>query len=141
MNRAQYSVVYLLAITGILLFLLGMIFLMSNSFQKTTTEKLGGIILDSVKAKIETGLMELKYLGSESQNATIVLGIPELIGEQRYSLAGNGSTFQLRTFGNPSLLESYNMTFWNATLRGHVFSSKGKISMEFLSANNTVTFK
>jgi len=141
MTKAQYSVVYLLAVSGILIFLLGMIFLMSNSFQKATTDKLGNIILDSINSKIETGLLELKSLSKNSQNATVILGIPELIGEQRYSVMASGNAFELRTFGNPSLANHYNLTFWNATLRGTVFSSKGKIRLEFLAANNTVTFK
>lgn len=141
MTKAQYSVVYLLAVSGILIFLLGMIFLMSNSFQKTTTGKLGNIILDGINAKIETGLLELKSLSKNSQNSTVVLGIPELIGEQRYAVMASGNAFELRTLGDPSLTNNYNMTFWNATLRGTVFSSKGKIHLEYLAANNTVTFK
>ena len=120
---------------------MGMIFLMSNSFQKTTTENLGDALLESVKAKIETSLIELKALSKNSQNASITAGIPELIGEQKYVITAKNSTFEIRTFGDPSLVKEYGMDFWNASLQGSVFSSKGKIQLEFLAANNTVTFK
>jgi len=140
-SKAQYSIVYLLLISGILLFFMGAIFLMSDSFQKSTTSEYSTYVLKSIIAKIEFGLMDLKALSSSAENASVFLDVPELIGEQRYLVTGDEHTVSIRTYGNPSLLETKNITFWNAILQGAVFSAKGRITLDYTPLNNTVTFK
>jgi len=139
-SKAQYSVVYLLAISGILLFLMGMVFIMASAFQKTTTEQFGRELLEGVAAKIETGLIEFKELSKDSNSSSANINIPELIGDQRYFVTASGKAIELRTFGNPSLVKNYNMTFWNATLRGAVFSSGSKIHLSYNGSASAVTF-
>ena len=138
-SRAQYSIIYLLLISGILLFFMGAVFFMSDSFQKSTTDEYGGYVLKSIMAKIESELMDLKILSGTAESAGVSFDVPDMIGEQRYLVTGTGDGISIRTYGNPSLFESENITFWNATLRGAVFSTKGGITLHYTSLNNTVT--
>lgn len=132
----------MLVVAAILLFLLGSLFFMANSFQKTTTKAAGQELLEGVFQQTENGLLELKVLSSQTTgNSTIVVRIPELMGEQRYLVSGLNGTIKIRSFGDPSIVIEHEIRFWNATLRGSVFSSKGKIEIEFVPADNTVTFK
>ncbi|MFH0868818.1 MAG: hypothetical protein V1839_01175 [archaeon] len=140
-SRAQYSVVYMLAISGILIFLMGAVFIMTSSFQRATTENFGREILGSVTAKIETSLIEFKELSKNANTSSANINIPELIGEQRYQVTANQHMIEIRTFGNPSLVQQYNVTFWDADLGGSVFSSKGKIHVTYSAANNKVMFE
>lgn len=140
-SKAQYSIIYLLLISGILLFFMGAIFLMSDSFQKSTTGEYGSYVVESIMAKIESELMDLKVLSTAAEYANVSFDVPDLVGEQRYLVTGNGDTISIRTYGNPSLFESENVTFWNATLRGAVFSTKGGICLDYAALNNTVTFR
>ena len=140
-RRAQYSVVYMLAISGIMLFLMGTVFLMTSSFQSATMERFGDELLGSVAAKIETSLIEFKVLSKNANASSANIKIPDLIGEQRYFVTASGNLIELRTFGNPSLVKQVNVTFWNTTLRGSVFSSKGKIRLSYNSSTNIIDFQ
>ena len=125
-----------------LLFVLyGLVFLASN-FKEEATKTAGNKIVESIAQHVENNIFTLKTLSSGAQSVNITFSIPDRIGEQLYLIsAKNNTRFDIRTFGNPSLIEERNVTFWNVTLEGAAFSSKGKVTLVFVPSENTVTFK
>jgi len=143
MKRAQYSVVYMLILIAITLIIAIGTFLLSTSFQRTSSKELGNYMLSDVSTQIENGLLDLKTLSEHSygQNVSLQIKIPERIGDQTYIISGSNQTLRIRTQGTPSLVSESQVLFWNADLQGAIFSSLGRVVLLYLPTENKVVLK
>jgi len=118
-------------------------FLLSVSFQRTSSKELGNFQLQNIEKQVERGLLDLKALSETvpGQNISLEIKIPDKIGDQPYLVSGTNQTLRIRTQGNPSLVSESEIGFWNASLQGAVFSTLGRVDLMFLPAENKVVLK
>jgi hypothetical protein len=142
MRKAQYNIVYLLILISITLIIAIGTFLLSVSFQRTSSKELGNYLLDDVRLEIEKGLLDLKAMSELSYgNISLEVKIPERIGDQEYIISGSNQTLRIRTQGKPSLVSESEMLFWQTDLQGAVFSPLGRVVLMYLPAENKVVLK
>ncbi|MEM4247733.1 MAG: hypothetical protein QXH80_00540 [Candidatus Nanoarchaeia archaeon] len=142
MRKAQYNTVYMLVLVAITLIIAVGTFLLSVSFQRTSSKELGNYLLDDVRLEIEKGLLDLKAMSELSYgNISLQVKIPERIGDQEYIVSGSNQTLRIRTQGKPSLVSESEILFWPVELQGAVFSPFGRIVLMYLPAENKVVLK
>src|SRR3989338_527562 len=135
MAKGQYSTIYGMLILALSFSVMLGLFVFSNQIKDTAIKNFGERILDGVSDKIQSGLVDMRFVANSAtvNNMTYIITVPKRIGEQNYYVRGENSTFTIRTIGQRSMIIRTNISdLWDVTLLGAAFSQGGQIKLYYV---------
>ncbi len=144
MKRAQFTLVMAMIFLAIGFAMMSGLYLFSNTIKDTSTRTVGNEIIETINGKLESTILELKHFNDSTVPVTIskTINIPEKIGDQSYSISGKNDTLRIQTSGKNTLTKTTNITnLWAINLEGFAHSSKGKVTLEFVSLDEKISIK
>jgi len=141
MKRAQTEILYLILTIGIAFLLAAGVFAFSKTMQENLSGQLAMAGLERTSVQLEAGFLKLKEIvdNTNEKNATIKLPLSTEIGEQRYSISGDGTNvIELRTIGSPSIPKLLTIKFWNVSIKGYVSSAQGFVWLELQNSTSVL---
>ncbi len=141
MKKGQYTLVMAMIFIAIGFVMMSGLYLFSNTVKDTSTRTVGNEIIESINGKLESVILEFKYLNSTTIPQTIskTIRIPERIGDQSYSISGKNDTLRIQTSGKNALTKTTNISsMWDVNLEGFSHSSNGKVTLEFTRVDKKI---
>ncbi|MEM2954407.1 MAG: hypothetical protein QW625_00425 [Candidatus Nanoarchaeia archaeon] len=140
--KAQSSIVYLLITIAIALILASGVYFSAYFFKAKLNENILEQSAEEILQRVHNGLLKMRTLYNQNAtNISITINIPSQIGEQKYTITGLGNKIELRTFGNPSVIKTTEINYWqNISIQGLVGSEKEKLRLNLINESTILIY-
>ena len=139
-RHAQSNVVYMNYFILLGLIFLGFIFVFSSSFSDSSTSQMKEHISDSIFARIETGVFELKALQNQTAatSLTKTVSIPRKMGEIDYNIIGNSGQITLQAVGKNAFYKTKSIHWQDISFAGSTNSQNAQAKLTLNTTSNQI---
>ncbi|MBT3940976.1 hypothetical protein HOD83_02610 [Candidatus Woesearchaeota archaeon] len=139
-RKGQSNVVYMNYFILLGLVFLSFVFIFSNNFSRESSDQIKEEIADSIFARLEKGLFELKAIGNQTDDVAPIkiIEIPHRLGDNHYNLFGDNNEIIIQSAGQSAFYKAKTV-YWNeVNFTGSTDSQDAEIRLLYNTSTNQI---